>query len=346
MQVYPNRLSPTLANNLPRFALVFGDEPQQKLDALDALRQTALQHGFYEKHSLVADAQFEWSQLIEASQSLSLFSARQYIELELPTGKPGKEGSQTLIEVASQDNPDVMLVIHGAKVDKGVTNSKWFKTLDKQGIYVPCYPLEGDRLRQWITEQMQSIGIQPNPQLANLFTDFFEGNLLAAKQELQKLLLLYPDGQVDVSQLDKILVEQSRFNVFQLADVLLAGDANKTVKLLNRLEAEGIEPNIVLWALVREWQNLTTLNTAMQQNQPLDKIWGQLRIWQNKKGLYNSALRRLNQQQLSAIQQKLSQLDKGLKQSAIARPYIELCHLCLMFMPMQLEAMPLDYDFT
>lgn len=345
MQVYPNRLNQTLASNLPRFALIFGDEPQQKLDAIDAIRQVARQQGFDEKQSLVADSQFDWSLLIEASQSMSLFSSKQYIELELPTGKPGKEGSKTLLDVAAQNNPDVMLVIHGAKIDKAVTNTKWFKALDQQGIYVPCYPLEGDRLRHWIAEQMQLIGLQPNPQLTAFFTDFFEGNLLAAKQELQKLLLLYPDGNVDVNHMDKILVEQSRFNVFQLADVLLSGDAQKTVKLLNRLEAEGIEPNIVLWALVREWQNLNTLNLALQQNQPLDKLWGQLRIWQNKKGLYNTALRRLNQQQLGAIQNKLSVLDKGLKQSAIARPYIELCHLCLMFIPMQLDAIPLDYDF-
>ncbi|MCY7297119.1 DNA polymerase III subunit delta [Alteromonas sp. a30] len=343
MQVYPNRLESTLNNALPCFAMIFGDEPQQKLDAIASLRTKALQHGFDERHTLVADSQFEWSQLIEASQSMSLFASRQYIELELPTGKPGAEGSKTLLEIAAQNNPDVMLTLHGPKVDKSVTNSKWFKALDQQGIYIPCYPLEGDRLKAWLNEQIQLVGLQPNPQLAAFFSDFFEGNLLAAKQELQKLLLLYPDGQVDVSQIDKVLVEQSRFNVFQLADVILSGDAQKTVKLLNRLEAEGIEPNIILWALVKEWRTVSTLSLALQHNQPLDKLWGSLRIWQNRKGLYQDALRRLDMTQLNAIQEKLSHLDRALKQSAIARPYVELCHLCLMFIPMQLEALPLDY---
>ncbi len=343
MQVYPNRLTQTLANNLPRFVLIFGDEPQQKMDAIEQVRKAALQQGFDERQSLVADTQFEWASLIEASQSLSLFSSRQYIELELPTGKPGTEGSKTLIEVASQNNPDVMLLIHGAKVDKGVTNSKWFKQLDQQGIYIPCYPLEGDRLRSWLKEQMQTLSIQANNRLVEFFVDYFEGNLLAAKQELQKLTLIYPDGNIDVENIDKILVEQSRFNVFQLADMLLAGDAQKAVKLLNRLEAEGLEPNIILWALVREWQTLSTLQTAQSQNQSLDKLWLKLRIWQNRKSFYLNALRRLDKQQLDQIQHKLSQLDIALKQSQIVRPYIELCHICLLFMPMQLNNIPLDY---
>lgn len=344
MQVYPNRLTQTLANNLPRFVMVFGDEPQQKMDAIELVRKTALQQGFDERQSLVADSQFDWSSLLEASQSMSLFSSRQYIELEIPTGKPGTEGSKTLQAVVSQDNPDVMLLIHGAKIDKGVTNSKWFKQLDQQGIYVPCYPLEGDRLKAWLRDQMQLLSLKADNRVVDFFVDYFEGNLLAAKQELQKLTLLYPDGNIDVDQIDKILVEQSRYNVFQLADILLAGDAQKTVKLLNRLEAEGIEPNIVLWSLVREWQTLSTLLAAKSQNQPLDKLWGKLRIWQNRKGLYLGALNRLGKTQLDQIQLKLSRLDIALKQSQIARPYIELCHICLLFMPMQLQNMPLDYS--
>ncbi|UAA39942.1 DNA polymerase III subunit delta [Paraneptunicella aestuarii] len=344
MQVYPNRLAQTLQNALPRFIMVFGDEPQQKLDAIEQVRAQAKQQGFDERQSLVADTQFEWYSLIEASQNMSLFSSRQYIELEIPTGKPGTEGSKTLLDLAAQDNPDVMVLIHGAKIGKEVTNSKWFKQLDQQGIYIPCYPLEGDRLRSWIMDEMRQLSLQTNPAVVNFFIDYFEGNLLAAKQELQKLALLYPDGNIDIKQIEKILVEQSRFNVFQLADVLLAGDASKAVKLLNRLESEGIEPNIVLWALVREWQTLSTLQFAQSQRQPLDKLWAQLRIWQNRKSLYMNALNRLGKPQLDELQHKLQQLDMGLKQSQITRPYVELCHLCLMFMPMQLSNLPMDFS--
>ena len=161
MQLYPNRLPPR-CRQLPGFVLVFGEEPQQKLDSIAMIRQQAQQQGFDERQSLVADAQFEWSRFIEASQTMSLFAAKQVIELELPTGKPGKEGSKTLLTLAEQNNPDILFIIHGPKVGKDVTATKWFKTLDKQGWYIPCYALEGDRLRSWLNDTMRQHGLQPS----------------------------------------------------------------------------------------------------------------------------------------------------------------------------------------
>jgi DNA polymerase-3 subunit delta len=322
------------------FYLIFGDEPQQKLEAIEVLREQAKQQGFDERQSLVADAQFSWTTLIEATQTMSLFSSRQYIELELPTGKPGAEGSKVLAALAEKANPDILLLIHGAKIGKDVQNTKWFKSLDKIGVYVPCYPLEGNQLLQWMAAQMQNAGLQSSGQNCQLLVDLSEGNLLAAKQEIQKLALLYPDGNPTYQQIEQAVVDQSRFSVFQLVDVLLAGDAQKSIKMLYRLESEGIEPNIVLWALSREWQTLQSLLFSREQGQSIN--WNQHRIWKNRQGLYLSALQRLGAAQLQQLQEKLSILDQAFKQSQITRPYIELCHLCLLFMPMPLENFKLE----
>lgn len=339
MQVYPNRFAEHLGRGLQAFYLVFGDEPQQKLHSIELIRQTAKKQGFDERQSMVADNQFEWNQLLEATQSLSLFSSRQYIELELPTGKPGAEGSKILSSLAEQQNPDTLILLHGGKIGKDVQNTKWFKALDKQGAYVPCYPLEGNPLHQWVLQQLNEAGLTASPENSKLICDYCEGNLLAAKQEIEKLKLLYPDTALTPELIEKSIVDQSRFNVFQLIDVLLAGDAQRSVKMLYRLESEGIEPNIVLWALVREWQTLHHLLFLQSQGQSPN--WMQLRIWKNRQSLYQNAMRRLNLSQLEKIQQKLSVLDQGFKQSAVIRPYVELCHLCLMFIPFALDELPL-----
>ncbi|MFT6952229.1 MAG: DNA polymerase-3 subunit delta, partial [Paraglaciecola sp.] len=168
-----------------------------------------------------------------------------------------------------------------------------------------------------------------------LLTEFCEGNLLAAKQEIEKLMLLYPDGKPTIKQVEQAVVDQSRFNVFQLVDVLLAGDGQKAVKMLYRLESEGVEPNIILWALVREWQVLQGLVLSQQQGKTIN--WHQLRIWKNRQALYLSAIGRLNLAHLNQLQQKLAIMDQALKQSMVPRPYVELCHLCLLFIPMPLE---------
>lgn len=335
MQVYPNRFNATLKKGLQPFYLIFGDEPQQKLTAINQIREVATEQGFDERQTLVADAQFDWSTLLEATQTLSLFSSRQYIELELPTGKPGTQGSKILTELSAQNNPDILLVIHGAKIGKDVQNSKWFKALDKHGTYVPCYPLEGNSLQQWLMEQMRTQGLQVTPDVTRLLAEYCEGNLLAASQEIEKLCLLYPNGNPTLEEVEQAVVDQSRYNVFQLIDVLLAGDSQKSVKMLYRLESEGVEPNIIMWALTREWQTLRALHASKQAGQAIN--WNQHRIWKNRQGLYLSALQRLSPVHMQQLQHKLNIMDSALKQSQVERPYVELCHLCLLFIPMSLE---------
>jgi DNA polymerase-3 subunit delta len=335
MQVYPNRFGASLQRGLQPFYMIFGDEPQQKLQAIADIRRYAKEQGFDERQSLVVDNQFSWNSLLEATQTLSLFSSRQYIELELPTGKPGTEGSKILTALSQQANPDILLVIHGAKIGKDVQSSKWFKSVDKLGVYVPCYPLDVNQLQQWLAKEMKHQGLEPTADTCRLLTEFCEGNLLAAKQEIEKLMLLYPDGKPGIKQVEQAVVDQSRFNVFQLIDVLLAGDGQKAVKMLYRLESEGVEPNIILWALTREWQVLQGLVLSQQQGNTIN--WHQLRIWKNRQALYLSALGRLNLTHLNQLQQKLGVMDQALKQSMVPRPYVELCHLCLLFIPMPLE---------
>ncbi len=341
MQIYPNRFSVSAQTPLANFYLIFGDEPQQKLDCIERIRQAAAAQGFDERQSLQADTQFNWDKLIEASQTLSLFSSRQIIELELPTGKPGTSGSKVLASLASQPNPDVLFVIHGGKIGKDVQNTKWFKALDKLGVYVPCYPLEGNALYQWVNQGMAAAGLAPSQQITQLLVDYCEGNLLAAKQEIEKLSLLFPNGNPELKEVEQAVVDQSRYTVFHLIDVLLAGESQRAVKMLFRLESEGVEPNILLWALSKEWQTLSALQFDKSQGQAIN--WNQHRIWKNRQRLYNAALSRLSNEHLLAMQGKLSEVDQALKQSSIARPYVELCHLCLLFVPFPLSSLPLDY---
>jgi DNA polymerase-3 subunit delta len=339
VQCYPNRFDAELNTDLKNFYLIFGDEPQQKLTAIEALRSKAKSLGFDERQSLVADTQFSWNSLLEATQSLSLFSSKQFIELELPTGKPGAEGGKLLAQLAEQPNSDTLILLHGPKIGKDVQQSKWFKALDKHAVYVPCYPLEGNSLTQWVSQQMRAVGLSADPANCKLLCDFCEGNLLAAKQEIDKLALLHPDGSLTTQDIESSVVDQSKYNVFQLVDVLLSGDAQRTIKLLYRLESEGVEPNIILWALVREWQTLQNLTFSQQQGKSIN--WNQFRIWKNRQGLYRSAMQRLSIEQLDKIQQKLAFLDKALKQSVVPRPYIEICHICLLFMPYDLDEISL-----
>jgi DNA polymerase-3 subunit delta len=331
MQVYPDKLVSQLNKQLHAVYLIFGDEPYQKFTSLDTVRNRAQSQGFAERITFVADSGFEWSTLIEATQSMSLFSAQQIIELELPTGKPGKEGAKTLQTITETPNPDTLLVIHGPKVGKDVQNTKWFKALNNQGVFVPCFPLEGRQLTAWINQLAHEKGCQITPQAIALLSEYCEGNMLAGAQEIEKLALNYPNHTVDVADVEKVVVNQSRYNVFQLVDAFLSGDAKKTTRLLLSLEGEGLEAPIILWALAKEWQTLTELKAS---NGPIN--WQSFRIWGARQRLYESAMNRLSAQHLSVLGQRLSYADSVFKSQVIVRPYVALCHLCLMFVHPQL----------
>lgn len=339
MQIYPNQFQQDINKHLRPCYLVFGDEPQQKFDVIEQIRTRAKTDGFIERTVLVAETGFSWNQLIEATQSMSLFSSQQFIELELPTGKPGAEGSKILQEVAGALNPDILLLVHGPKIGKDVQKGKWFKVLDELGASVLCYPLEGKQLSSWIAQQLQTHALSVSPIGVKMIADFCEGNMLAAKQEIDKLALLYPAQSISDEQIEHAMVDQSRYNVFQLVDVMLNGENTRCVKMLYRLESEGLEPNIVIWALIREWEQLWKLKQAQQARQPIQ--WQKFGIWRNRQGYYQQALNRLTIPQLELIQQALTKADHAFKQNVIARPYVELCHLCMMFMGIDLRQVPL-----
>lgn len=330
MQVYPNRFNETLSKSLCPCYLIFGDEPQQKFEIIEAVRGKAKQQGFEERTVFVADGEFKWNQLIEATQTLSLFSSLQYIELELPTGKPGAEGGKILTELAGNLGQDILLLIHGPKIGKDVQRAKWFKSLDDIGVHTLCYPLEGKQLHSWIGAQLRDKQLSVDANGVRYIADFCEGNMMAAHQEIAKLALLYPNDTISIEMLEHAMVDQSRFNVFQLVDVVLSGDSQRAVKILYRLESEGIEPNIIIWALIREWKLLWQLTALMQTGQSIS--WQKYGIWRNRQSVYEQALRRLNESSLKRIQEELEAADLAFKQQVVIKPYVKLCHLCFLFL--------------
>lgn len=330
MQVYPNRFHEQLSQGLKSCYLLFGDEPQQKFSMMNALRAHARQQGFDERTVLVADKDFSWSQLLEATQAMSLFSSMVLIELELPTGKPGAEGSKMLQSIADGLSSDILLLVHGPKIGKDVQKAKWFKALDAIGVHSICYALEGRQLHSWIQQTLQQFDVRADAVTVALIADFCEGNMMAAHQEIEKLALVYGGQTVNREQVEQIIVDQSRFTVFQLIDVMLNGEQQRCVKMLYRLESEGIEPNIVIWALIREFQLLWKLKNLQEQNQPIS--WQRFGIWRNRQGCYDNALARLSKPVLGQIRQQLKDADVAFKQNQVVRPYVKLCHLCMLFM--------------
>ena len=292
MKLQSNQLSSHLLKSLASCYLVTGDEPLLVDEAVDSIREGARARGFTSRELHVAIAGFDWNSLTASSCNLSLFAEQRIVELRLPTGKPGKVGSQAIIDLVGQSDSDLLFIVTGPKLDRSSSASKWAKTIDKKGVSLPLWPIDVRELPGWIANRMRAAGLQPDRDAVTLIADRVEGNLLAAQQEIEKLRLILGAGKVSAEAVDKAVANSSRYDVYKLTDAALAGDANRSVKILGGLRAEGVEPVIVMWALTRELRTLATLDDVIRQGGDLGGAMQKTGVWRNRQGLVRSCIGR------------------------------------------------------
>ena len=263
MRLRVEQLAKHLQNDLLPVYLVAGDEPLQQDECLDALRAAARQKGFDERHRFSADTGIDWNALLNESQSLSLFGGRRILELVLLEKRPDKAGSQILRDLLDHPNDDTLILIRCSRLDRRKDwNSAWVKAVEKVGAVVEIWPVEGKQLQHWLRDRLAALKLTIDDDALELLIQRSEGNLLAAAQEVDKLALLATDGRVDAATVQQAVGDSSRYTPFDLTDATSGGDANRALRILRTLRAEGVEAPVVLWALGREIRALDALATG------------------------------------------------------------------------------------
>lgn len=275
--------------------LIYGEEPLYIRRSTDALRGFLKSQGFEQRDSYDIDAQFDWGGLQMETQTGSLFAEQRMLELKMPTGNPGRVGTEFIQAWCNQSVQlplDMVLVIYCERLDARQTKSKWVQAIEAAGLVVQSRPLEARELPQWCQHQAQRLNLQLDADAAALLAERIEGNLLAADQELEKLALLKPQGAtVSVQDIEQMVVDQAHYQLFALSSLLLTGQAKQALHVLHRLRQEGSEPPVVLWLLTRELRQLIEL-VQKQQQMPLGQAMKSMRIWSSKQQEYGQALRR------------------------------------------------------
>ncbi len=330
MRLRAEQLAADLGKRLLPIYLVSGDEPLQVNEAADAIRAAARAQGFDERQVLQAETGFDWSSLAAAGDSLSLFAARKLIELRLPSAKPGDAGSKALVAYAERPSRDDLLLIICGKLEKAQQNGKWFKALDAAGVVVQIWPVEPRALPGWVRQRLAARGFKATPEAVALLAERVEGNLLAAAQEVEKLVLLYGSGELDADTVRAAVSDSARYDVFELADSALGGDAARCARILQGLRGEGSEPVLILWALVREVRALALIAAATEGGAALDSLLQQQRVWDKRKPLYHAALKRHNAQRWRLLLRRAARLDRIVKGAEPGNPWDELLQLSLL----------------
>ena len=292
MKIQANQLSSHLLKSLAPCYLVTGDEFLLVDEALDAIRESARGRGFISRELHIATTGFDWNALTASTGNYSLFAEQRIIELRLPTGKPGKAGSAAIIDLVEQSGPELLFIVTGPKLDRSSSASKWAKSIEQKGVSLPLWPIGVRELPGWIANRMRAVGLQPDRDAVMLIADRVEGNLLAAQQEIEKLRLILGAGKVSAEAVNDAVANSSRYDVYKLTDAALAGDANRSVKILGGLRAEGVEPVIVIWALTRELRVLATLDDVIRQGGDLGGAMQKSGVWRNRQTLVRSCIGR------------------------------------------------------
>lgn len=269
MRTSTDRLPGILAKGLAPVWLVSGDEPLQSGEACDAIRAAARARGFIERETHFVDRYTAWADIGMSAQAMSLFSTGRVLELRMPRGNPGTSGEATLVRLAESAGQDLLLLVITGKLDGKARGSAWVRRFEELGVHVTADPVPPEQFAAWLTRRAQSLGLTLEPDAANLLATLTEGNLLAADQELRKLLLSGRESANADAVLESVSAS-SRFDVNRLTEVALAGEGREALRVLAGLRAEGTEPALVLWAILRE---MRTLWTQLHPGAPLRQFW-------------------------------------------------------------------------
>jgi DNA polymerase-3 subunit delta len=324
MQLAPAQLPQHLQRALRPLYTLHGDEPLLVQEAADAIRTVARAQGHTERtvHT-VAGAHFDWSAVLAAGGSLSLFADKQIVEIRIPSGKPGKEGSTALqhIAEAAAGNADTLTLVLLPKVDFATKKSAWFAALESHGVAIEVQPIERNALPQWISQRLAQNGQRvvagdEGQRTLQFFADRVEGNLLAAHQEIQKLALLHAAGELGFAQVEAAVLNVARYDVFKLSEAVLAGQPARVQRMLDGLQAEGEAEVLVHYTLSEDIRALKRVKDAMAAGRPLPIALREQRVWGPREKLFERVLPRLSPAVLENLLHAAHLVDgivKGLK---------------------------------
>ncbi len=328
MRLDSTQLKQHLMQNLAPLYVLVGDEPLAQSECLDAIRQAARKAGADERTGFIVERYFNWQSITQFSQALSLFSSLRILEISIPSGKPGVDGGKALTDLAANIIADTTTIIILPSLEREAKNSAWFGNLQQAAVLIELKEIAPNQLPQWLAARLKLQNQNTDATSLAFIANQVEGNLLAAHQEIQKLGLLYPAGEISAEAVRESVLNVSRFDAFQLGEAVLAGDAARTSRILQGLQDEGENAVAVMNPLMWALRPLVSLKQAEARGENVMNAMTNARIFGDRQNLVKRALARLSLRQLEAALQKLCDIDRTAKGVMQGDAWLELSRLC------------------
>ncbi len=329
MQLKGEQLAAQLQRELAPVYLVHGDEPLLVIEAADAIRAAARQAGFDERQVLVAGTAFNWNDLYHAAGSMSLFAGRKLIDLRLPTGKPGRDGSAALQAYCARPSPDALLLVTMTGADWREEKAAWVAAVAAVGAVVKLIPPGLGELPMWLAGRLARQQQSADAAGLRFIAERVEGNLLAAHQEILKLEVLYPPGALNLEQIREAVLNVARYDLDGLREAMLAGDVLRLTRTIDGLQQEGEAPPLVLWAMTEEVRALAQINAGLEAGRPLPALLKEARVWGARQAPMRQALQRVKGGRARAALAQAARIDRMIKGLASGDVWDEFLRLGL-----------------
>ena len=310
---------------LPRVCLVTGVEPLLIDEGCRLVRERARRDGYGDREVHFIERGFDWDALLRDAQSLSLFSNLRLIELKMRNA-PDATAAKNLAQLAAQPPADTVLLV-SVELEPKSQKSAWVGEFEKHGLLVVTTPVERDRLPAWIARRLQQRGVTLDDTAAELLADRVEGNLLAAQQEIERIALLKPDAHLDAEAVAELVADNARFDVFELAAAAYLGNASRALRILEGLRGEGVEPPLILWALVNDLRALSRVLLRAERDGNLDNVFRAEQVWSNRQGPLRVAMQRVRREDIEGLLRAAARADRVAKGSLRGDAWVEIAGL-------------------
>lgn len=330
MKLRPNQIKEHFAKGQLRpLYILSGEDPLLMQEAADQIRSAARNAGVTERDLFLVENGFEWNHLLQAGNSMSLFGDRKLLEVRNDKGKFNEAAKKALTTYCSNPNPDNILLLILPKIDKKIQSAKWFQQLESVGAFIQVWPINAAQLPQWIHQRMRSVGLEPTQEAVQLLAERVEGNLLAATQEVEKLILLRGEGPLDVRDIEESVANHARYSLYDMVDEALRGNYVHAIKMLNYLRASGTEPSVLLWALSKDIRMLAGMAQLVDNGLTPARALQEYNIWENRKAIMQDALQRVPGHTFKHCLVEAARIDQAIKGLGQGDPWDGFTNLIL-----------------
>ena len=328
MELRPGDIGAHLARGLVPLYVIWGEEPLAMLEAEDAIRAAALKSGC-ERTVFTVQGRFDWSVIFGHADNFSLFAQKKLVEIRVPSGKPGIDGGAALARYANSLPADTVSIVSLPGLEWKQTRSKWFEALSAHGTVIQSRDVPLEQMPAWIGRRLAANNQQASREALEFLANRLEGNLLAARQEVDKLSLLLPPGKLGLEDVEKAVTDVSRFDAPDIQDALLAGDAGRCARILDSLRQEGEAVPKIMWQISAALRLLYKLKSALRQGQPPAAAFKANRIQDKRQALVQGALKRVSDAKLEAALTDAARIDRQAKGLDGGDPWDDMLRLCL-----------------